>query len=158
MKKGKSVNFKNAKHSTSQSKAVTFLKVMPMWQRVVCAIMAVLLVFLLWPANAAKTIVAWGDAAAAAIEEASSTEEVVTPEGEGEAEDPGGTTTDTPAEEVKEPQAETGEQPANDEEPLSVFEQVNELAMQVLGLADTYEGVDSEELRADNAKRDGERF
>ena len=101
---------------------------------------------------------AWGDAAAAAIEEATTTEEVVTPEGEGEAEDPGGTTTDTPAEEVKEPQAETGEQSANAEEPLSVFEQVNELAMQVLGLADTYEGVDSEELRADNAKRDGERF
>ena len=154
MKKGKSVNFKNAKHSTSQSKAVTFLKVMPMQQRVVCAIMAVLLVFLLWPANAAKTIVAWGDAAAAAIEEATATEEVVTPE----AEDPGGTTTDTPAEEVKEPQAETGEQPANAEEPLSVFEQVNELAMQVLGLADTYEGVDSEELRADNANKNGERF
>lgn len=66
MKKGK---VSSAKHANNQNPAVAYLRRMPMWQRVVSAVMAVLLAFLLWPADAAKTFRAWADAAAEAAAE-----------------------------------------------------------------------------------------
>ena len=66
MKKGK---LSSAKHANNQNPAVAYLRRMPMWQRVVSAVMAVLLAFLLWPADAAKTFRAWADAAAEAAAE-----------------------------------------------------------------------------------------
>lgn len=76
----KTESIANAKHASSKKTAVTFLRRMPLWQRLISAIMAVLLVFLLWPADAAKTLTAW-----ATDSEASPTTEEATPE----ADDPG---------------------------------------------------------------------
>lgn len=59
----------SVKHAKNQNAAVAYLRRMPIWQRVVSAVMAFLLAFLLWPADAAKTFRAWADAATEAVAE-----------------------------------------------------------------------------------------
>ena len=82
--------FKKFKSMTNQGEkfggeAVKVLRKMPMWQRIVSAIVAFLLVFLLWPADAAKTITAWANDAETQV----ATEEGVT-DPDPESPDPGG--------------------------------------------------------------------
>ena len=98
----KTESIANAKHASSDKTAVKFLRRMPLWQRVISAIMAVLLVFLLWPADAAKTLTAWATDA-----EATPTTEEATPEADPEADDPGtgGEESDDPTPDPTEPEA-----------------------------------------------------
>ena len=95
MKSMKNLNLAKKLGKTSWGGASATLRKMPMWQRIVSAIVAFLLVFLLWPADAAKTLTAWAND----TEAAATTEEVTEPEPE--ADDPGGEEAEEPAEEAE---------------------------------------------------------
>lgn len=82
------------------------LRKMPMWQRIVSAIVAFLLVFLLWPAESAKTITAWAGENAQATQ---TTEEAADPV----ADDPGGEV-DPEVDPVPDPEPEPEVDPADD--------------------------------------------
>lgn len=85
MKSIKNLNLAEKLGKSSWGGASATLRKMPMWQRIVSAIVAFLLVFLLWPADAAKTITAWAND----TEAAQTTEEGAT-DPDPESPDPGG--------------------------------------------------------------------
>ena len=83
MKSFKNLNLGKKLGKTSWGGASATLRKMPIWQRIVSAIVAFLLVFLLWPAESAKTITAW---AGENVQASEITEEASEPEVEPEAE------------------------------------------------------------------------